>query len=112
MPTDFYSLSLHDALPISRPGDRQRGAEAEEEDGVVPHGACASIAEGGLKRSEEHTSELQSLRHLVCRPISTLFPYTTLFRSPVQEIASAAQRPRKKTASFLTARAPPSRRAD
>src|SRR5262245_25601139 len=33
-------------------------------------------------RSEEHTSELQSLRHLVCRlPVSTLFPYTTLFRS-------------------------------
>src|SRR5205814_1248429 len=38
-------------------------------------------------RSEEHTSELQSLRHLVCRlllhppPLSTLFPYTTLFRS-------------------------------
>src|SRR5205814_606636 len=40
-----------------------------------------------LGRSEEHTSELQSLRHLVCRlllrqtPPSTLFPYTTLFRS-------------------------------
>src|SRR5262245_35969041 len=34
-------------------------------------------------RSEEHTSELQSLRHLVCRlpSFSTLFPYTTLFRS-------------------------------
>src|SRR5438874_1322228 len=33
-------------------------------------------------RSEEHTSELQSRRDLVCRPpISTLFPYTTLFRS-------------------------------
>src|SRR5262245_9974321 len=33
-------------------------------------------------RSEEHTSELQSLRHLVCRrPRSALFPYTTLFRS-------------------------------
>src|SRR5438045_3510739 len=34
-------------------------------------------------RSEEHTSELQSLRHLVCRlpPGSLLFPYTTLFRS-------------------------------
>src|SRR5438045_1058580 len=30
-------------------------------------------------RSEEHTSELQSLRHLVCA--FTLFPYTTLFRS-------------------------------
>src|ERR1035438_5913893 len=36
-------------------------------------------------RSEEHTSELQSLRHLVCRLLppqrSTLFPYPTLFRS-------------------------------
>src|ERR1035438_1021388 len=31
----------------------------------------------GRTRSEEHTSELQSLRQLV----STLFPYTTLFRS-------------------------------
>src|SRR5688572_25150277 len=38
-------------------------------------------------RSEEHTSELQSQSNLVCRllllhpPKSTLFPYTTLFRS-------------------------------
>src|SRR5437016_4931534 len=33
-------------------------------------------------RSEEHTSELQSLTNLVCRlPCTTLFPYTTLFRS-------------------------------
>src|SRR5438309_1872879 len=42
---------------------------------------------GGLRhrRSEEHTSELQSQFHLVCRLLpsrtSTLFPYTTLFRS-------------------------------
>src|SRR5438093_885949 len=35
----------------------------------------------GHERSEEHTSELQSLTNLVCRPPSTLFPYTTLFRS-------------------------------
>src|SRR5690625_1379944 len=41
-------------------------------------------------RSEEHTSELQSRGHLVCRlllvrphPWSSLFPYTTLFRSLV-----------------------------
>src|SRR5688572_5575496 len=34
------------------------------------------------KRSEEHTSELQSQSNLVCRPPpSPLFPYTTLFRS-------------------------------
>src|SRR5947208_529276 len=37
---------------------------------------------GTVCRSEEHTSELQSPDHLVCRPPrSTLFPYTTLFRS-------------------------------
>src|SRR5947208_1804139 len=39
-----------------------------------------------MTRSEEHTSELQSPDHLVCRLLitsySTLFPYTTLFRSP------------------------------
>src|SRR5688572_21770523 len=40
-----------------------------------------------IKRSEEHTSELQSQSNLVCRlllrhpPRPTLFPYTTLFRS-------------------------------
>src|SRR5437870_689967 len=35
-----------------------------------------------IARSEEHTSELQSRGHLVCRPPrSPLFPYTTLFRS-------------------------------
>src|SRR5690606_3685195 len=34
------------------------------------------------RRSEEHTSELQSRENLVCRPaISSIFPYTTLFRS-------------------------------
>src|SRR5258705_7559589 len=27
----------------------------------------ASVDEGSARRSEEHTSELQSLRHLVCR---------------------------------------------
>src|SRR5690348_9237024 len=38
----------------------------------------------GVLRSEEHTSELQSPVHLVCRPhTSTLFPYTTLFRSKI-----------------------------
>src|SRR5690606_38199882 len=36
----------------------------------------------GSRRSEEHTSELQSRENLVCRlPRPPLFPYTTLFRS-------------------------------
>src|SRR5690348_794031 len=56
-------------------------------DCYVPNGG---FAKGYQIRSEEHTSELQSPVHLVCRlllemhlrpPSSTLFPYTTLFRS-------------------------------
>src|SRR5690625_654632 len=43
-------------------------------------------SDGEGLRSEEHTSELQSRGHLVCRllaPCYTLFPYTTLFRSVI-----------------------------
>src|SRR5947209_8992284 len=48
----------------------------------------ARFSRSTMSRSEEHTSELQSRQYLVCRlllllrpTISTLFPYTTLFRS-------------------------------
>src|SRR6266496_6781949 len=49
--TEIYTLSLHDALPIS-PGRCCR----------MPTTCCCPDA-----RSEEHTSELQSRRDLVCR---------------------------------------------
>src|SRR5436853_4543252 len=52
--TEIYTLSLHDALPIC--GYRYRN---RREPG--PRGRHIRW------RSEEHTSELQSLRHLVCR---------------------------------------------
>src|SRR6266850_4189577 len=59
--TEIYTLSLHDALPISRDrslcaargGGRTAGARAHR---LALHG-----------RSEEHTSELQSPCNLVCR---------------------------------------------
>src|SRR5262245_30168102 len=55
-----------------------------------------------MDRSEEHTSELQSLRHLVCRPPrSTLFPYTTLFRSRAA-IAGASDEVMLKPWSLLS----------
>src|SRR5438093_8796694 len=57
--TDIYTLSLHDALPICRPA--QRRAEVEES---LEELAGLTAAAG---RSEEHTSELQSLTNLVCR---------------------------------------------
>src|SRR5216684_8551253 len=64
--TEIYTLSLHDALPISllllrrlRPCSRD-GIPLVEKDPAA-HGAAE------VMRSEEHTSELQSRLHLVCR---------------------------------------------
>src|SRR5689334_20876738 len=60
--------------------DGDRGADRREDLLVDRH----HVGRLDRVRSEEHTSELQSQFHLVCRPpISTLFPYTTLFRSAI-----------------------------
>src|SRR5437899_9111150 len=67
--TEIYTLSLHDALPISVRLTSRAGTKVGSSDPVVPRGrAIAQRIKGtpGI-RSEEHTSELQSLRHLVCR---------------------------------------------
>src|SRR2546422_8439556 len=69
--TEIYTLSLHDALPIS--GDRAAFRRAATADPGAPAGdqsgaerrARLGYAQPG--RSEEHTSELQSRLHLVCR---------------------------------------------
>src|SRR6267378_2941965 len=130
--TEIYTLSLHDALPICH-RDRHEGQQRDR------------LLHGHSDRSEEHTSELQSRRDLVCRlllekkkkstvngsskatssmlaktvgtefisprfrctsrrmtslffffflmirrpPRSTLFPYTTLFRSRLREPKSS-----------------------
>src|SRR2546427_8716277 len=60
--TEIYTLSLHDALPIwcrCRPDRRGRRR------GVVP--LLRPRARPKKRRSEEHTSELQSQSNLVCR---------------------------------------------
>src|SRR5438045_7003190 len=84
--THIYSLSLHDALPIWSQDFRT------EPYTVQSHQIIGTVLQSGPKnlrpdrnfsvrsgldrklrsgpaslRSEEHTSELQSLRHLVCR---------------------------------------------
>src|SRR5438132_6137325 len=67
--TEFYTLSLHDALPISVRGDAaQAQFRSARGPGVkrAPSESHASSA-GVLARSEEHTSELQSHSDLVCR---------------------------------------------
>src|SRR5205809_7697548 len=62
--TEIYTLSLHDALPIFT-------VVCGKEPGpwfTCPFRVCAVTALGCRKiRSEEHTSELQSRLHLVCR---------------------------------------------
>src|SRR2546423_12634873 len=68
--TEIYTLSLHDALPICSCRSRWTSARSCSR---RPRGS-SSVESGwmdgaGTKadRSEEHTSELQSLAYLVCR---------------------------------------------
>src|SRR6476659_11227347 len=61
--TEIYTLSLHDALPICR-GARSRYRRVQGRPG---HRGARQGRDVLELRSEEHTSELQSLRHLVCR---------------------------------------------
>src|SRR5205823_15001609 len=91
-PTEFYTLSLHDALPICRkrrePRRRRRTVARRR---ARPRYLCVHCRRHGNRRrrrgerravsrpplhggrnrarSEEHTSELQSLAYLVCRPL-------------------------------------------
>src|SRR3989338_7114417 len=94
-PTEIYPLPLHDALPILQLCSSKAASASARRHRAAPWSFSPTAA-----RSEEHTSELQSQFHLVCRlfflmirppPRSTLFPYTTLFRS----YSSAHRRPRR-----------------
>src|SRR5687768_17695969 len=62
-PSQIYTLSLHDALPIFAPAHIAAAFRL-----LGRYEAVLGPAEdGGYWRSEEHTSELQSRLHLVCR---------------------------------------------
>src|SRR3989442_2741952 len=71
--TEIYTLSLHDALPIWYPWpdlDRYWQRRGLCVPGCHPDSRLAWHCVRGLwlqRRSEEHTSELQSRPHLVCR---------------------------------------------
>src|SRR5437899_6288730 len=64
---EIYTLSLHDALPISGKPGRPAGRQESHRIPRLGPGRGRLRAAGRAARSEEHTSELQSLRHLVCR---------------------------------------------
>src|SRR2546429_3515387 len=74
--TEIYTLSLHDALPISRSStqsvssSRPQRSSARRASRRAPPGAGSSGARNQYAtslRSEEHTSEIQSRLHIVCR---------------------------------------------
>src|SRR5258708_25777825 len=81
--TEIYSLSLHDALPISTPLASLSLRPSMSHQGLLSSGAPAVVRrqprrchkssslqlvrQARFTRSEEHTSELQSPDHLVCR---------------------------------------------
>src|SRR2546423_4919149 len=64
--TEIYTLSLHDALPISFQ-DRYAAASGRPQRRLVQGRAPGRRRHWTNRRSEEHTSELQSLAYLVCR---------------------------------------------
>src|SRR2546422_4529044 len=98
--TEIYTLSLHDALPISphcataqahRQGHRAcpGGAGQRDRDGAVCHaGRGYAPVHRRLPRSEEHTSELQSRLHLVCRLLLEK-------KTPPSDAACACAEPRR-----------------
>src|SRR3712207_7686334 len=96
--TEIYTLSLHDALPIFDARRRtrkevlfdtaQEDSDALDErverfsvpEGLVMTKELAARAAQELERSEEHTSELKSRQHLVCRLLLEKKQLTTLYR--------------------------------
>src|SRR4030042_6116261 len=80
-PTEIYTLSLHDALPIYHvhPADRHEQQDAQH---VQRPGRPA--------RSEEHTSELQLRLHLVCRLLLEKKKNTTKSQNHDQRSTSSA----------------------
>src|SRR2546429_1704451 len=68
--TEIYTLSLHDALPISvrlAPPDHTWACVPGRVESPRANRSRRRARAGATRRSEEHTSELQSRLHLVCR---------------------------------------------
>src|SRR5437879_11343587 len=64
-PTEIYTLSLHDALPIIMAGEQALTKDRRHQASLT---VSAPIPSPTVSfRSEEHTSELQSPMYLVCR---------------------------------------------
>src|SRR3712207_8167458 len=73
--TEIYTLSLHDALPISLSTYRQTASRSSRSPTdrssttltACPPSSTRDLTKAVPRRSEEHTSELQPRQYLVCR---------------------------------------------
>src|SRR2546430_11368939 len=71
--TEIYTLSLHDALPISAAARQSTVRSSKTRstrsapDSTAQWVSSSTCRRRGALRSEEHTSELQSQSNLVCR---------------------------------------------
>src|ERR1019366_5778385 len=77
--TEIYTLSLHDALPICISKPRWKSA------------LLVTVCTRTNPRSEEHTSELQSLTNLVCRLLLEKKKKTLVAVPTWTEVASVAR---------------------
>src|SRR3712207_7090313 len=88
--TEIYTLSLHDALPISPSRSstcRRRRAPSSPPSSAATRPSSAPTSptrhRWRRRRSEEHTSELQSRQNLVCRLLLEKNPDFVSIRPPI-----------------------------
>src|SRR3712207_8305261 len=97
--TEIYTLSLHDALPISLPSLHiplcQRLSRPSDEVSVpLPMHLYAVAKYVPLHcRSEEHTSELQSRQYIVCRLLLEKKNIHSIFSSCVYKYKNKLKKP-------------------
>src|SRR3712207_7458951 len=96
--TEIYTLSLHDALPIS--ARTATSARAVDSENSARNGSSSTLTltpvprwrhastRACASRSEEHTSELQSRQYLVCRLLLEKKKYML-----AHSVAHASRRP-------------------
>src|SRR5437899_6734308 len=95
--TEIYTLSLHDALPISWSASPSCSPR---------HSSRRSSPSWGATRSEEHTSELQSLRHLVCRLLLEKKKETKMPRNNAVGFTTLAPKPKRVMTALYPVDAP------
>src|SRR5258706_3633726 len=98
-PTEIYTLSLHDALPICPIGIYPETKHPTYHKSI---GLPLDLWYVGCLRSEEHTSELQSLTNLVCRLLLEKKKHTLSTRAATRQTRSPIRRARSELTDAIS----------